>query len=166
MAYRIISGLNCTQYRTSRYIPLSLDCCYVRYFYVLQFVSIMFWGIYAIDREVIYPAVLDNTIPFHLNHLWHTTIILCVFAELVIVFHRYPSNMVAALITLAYSCGYIVWIVWVFTVSRTWPYPFFDIIPLPMLPVFFLVSFLIGLGMYFLGKGLCYLRWKGDCPVF
>lgn len=36
----------------------------------LQFVAIAFWGIYAVDRELIYPARLDEHIPAILNHFW------------------------------------------------------------------------------------------------
>ena len=35
-----------------------------------QFVLIAFWGVYAIDREYIYPAKLDEFIPQLLNHFW------------------------------------------------------------------------------------------------
>ena len=35
-----------------------------------QFVCITFWGIYAIDREYIYPAEVDEFIPQLLNHFW------------------------------------------------------------------------------------------------
>ena len=131
------------------------------YLLSLQFVAVMFWGIYAIDRELIYPAYLDNTIPFVLNHCWHTLIVVCVLIELVVVFHQLPSNWTAALVTFGYSFAYMIWIVWVFTMSREWPYPFFKDIPLPVLPLFFITCSLIGLGFYYLGKGFCYLRWRG-----
>ncbi len=127
----------------------------------VQFVAVMFWSIYAIDRELIYPLALDKTIPFELNHLWHTTIVVCVLIELVVVFHRFPSNWTAIIITFIYSFGYMIWIVWIFTMSRKWPYPFFNLIPPPVIPLFFLVCSLIGVLFYFLGKGLCYLRWPG-----
>lgn len=122
----------------------------------------MFWGIYAIDRELIYSQELDKTIPFVLNHFWHTVPLLCVFAELLIVFHPYPSNMGATLVVVSFSFLYIFWTIWVYTSVKIWPYPFFDIIPPLMLPGFFLVCFLIQLTIYHVGKGFCYLRWKGD----
>ena len=34
-----------------------------------QLVSVSFWGIYAIDRELIYPEVLDAIIPSVVNHI-------------------------------------------------------------------------------------------------
>lgn len=34
-----------------------------------QFVVLTFWGIYAIDRELVYPKALDKVIPSWLNHI-------------------------------------------------------------------------------------------------
>ena len=36
----------------------------------LQFVAVAFWGIYAIDREMIYPFRLEEYNPAILNHFW------------------------------------------------------------------------------------------------
>ena len=36
----------------------------------LQFVFLTFWGIFAIDRELVYPANMDLYIPVALNHYW------------------------------------------------------------------------------------------------
>lgn len=35
----------------------------------LQFVCLVFWMIYAVDRELVYPKVLDKFIPVWLNHV-------------------------------------------------------------------------------------------------
>ena len=39
----------------------------------LQFVFLTFWGIFAIDRELVYPANMDLYIPVALNHYWVRT---------------------------------------------------------------------------------------------
>ena len=36
----------------------------------LQFVFLTFWGIFAIDRELVYPSNMDLYIPVALNHYW------------------------------------------------------------------------------------------------
>ena len=123
--------------------------------------TIAFWGISAADREMIHPAEIDKYIPASLNHCHHTFPVLLVLLESLIVFHRYPNNTVASFLNFLTSTLYIVWIVWVFTKAGIWPYPFFKLIPLPGLPVFFTVNFFIFLMFYFLGKAVCYLRWKG-----
>ena len=121
----------------------------------------MFWGIYSIDREMIHPASLDAYIPVGLNHCTHTLPALFTLLEAVIVFHRYPSTMWCTFIAFVVSTLYIVWIVRIYTVTKTWPYGFLNIIPLPALPLFFLANFFIALAFQFVGKLFCYLRWKG-----
>jgi hypothetical protein len=40
------------------------------------FVGIAFWGLYAFNRELVYPAVLDKIVPVWLNHAMHTTYVI------------------------------------------------------------------------------------------
>lgn len=128
-----------------------------------QFVVVLFWGIYFVDRELVYPLVLDQYIPVSLNHCWHTFPIVFSFLEALVVFHRYPSSMWGMVVVCGFSSLYIVWIAWVYTAAKIWPYPFFKIIPLPALPVFFLTNFLIAVLFQQFGRLCCYLRWKGKC---
>lgn len=37
-------------------------------FFLFQFVFTSFWSIYAYDRELVFPKVLDDIIPTWLNH--------------------------------------------------------------------------------------------------
>ena len=39
-----------------------------------QFVGIVFWTLYNIDREIIFPVVLDKIYPNYINHMLHTTV--------------------------------------------------------------------------------------------
>jgi len=62
-------------------IGISLDICIGAFFYgkmscVLQFVVLTFWGIYAVDRELVFPKALDGIIPSWLNHVMVGEIIL------------------------------------------------------------------------------------------
>ena len=127
-----------------------------------QSVCVLFWSIYAMDREFIYPAELDKTIPFILNHFWHTGIIITSLIEVVVVFHRYPSNFKAFLMQFAIATAYIMWMVYLFNVTGRWPYPFIKLIPLPLFPVFCLSCLLVDVVFYFIGKFLCQLRWRGE----
>ncbi|ETE60927.1 Androgen-induced 1 protein, partial [Ophiophagus hannah] len=56
------------------------------------FVAVAFWGLYAIDRELVYPKELDDINPDWLNHTMHTTILPLLFIELVICSHKYPPR--------------------------------------------------------------------------
>jgi len=102
---------------------------------------------------------LDEFIPQILNHYWHTFITVAVLIELLVVFHRYPSTGVAATVSFLYSTAYIIWMVWVFTNTKLWPYPFLNKMPPPLISLFFAGCFFVGLGMYLLGKRIAYLWW-------
>jgi len=36
----------------------------------LKIVFLMFWGLYALDRELVHPSSLDDVIPSWANHMW------------------------------------------------------------------------------------------------
>ena len=129
--------------------------------FIPQSVCVLFWSIYAVDREYIYPKSLDKTIPFILNHYWHTGIAVTSLIEAVVVFHRYPSNFKAFFMQFLIATVYIVWIVWIFTTVGRWPYPFMKAIPLPLFPVFCLTCLLLDYAFYFVGWLICYIRWRG-----
>lgn len=130
--------------------------------FIPQSVCALFWSIYAMDREHIYPERLDKTIPFILNHYWHTGIVLTAIIEAMVVFHRYPSNFKAFVIMSLTATLYIVWMTWVFTATGKWPYPFLEKIPLPLFPVFCLFCLVVDVVFYFIGKLLCHIRWRGN----
>ena len=35
----------------------------------VQFVVVTFWGLYAVDRELVFPKHLDKIVPMWLNHV-------------------------------------------------------------------------------------------------
>jgi hypothetical protein len=124
------------------------------------FVVIAFWGIYAIDRELVYPVALDEFVPPFLNHCWHTFIGVGVFLEVLLVFHRYPPTSKAVTTVFTYSTAYIIWLVVILTVDNFWVYPFLRVMPPPVISVFFAASFFLAVGLYFFGKILGNWRWR------
>lgn len=144
-------------------LPASCSMIYVHYLlFASQSVFVLFWSIYAVNREYIYPERLDKTIPFVLNHYWHTGIAITSIIEAVVVFHRYPSNFKAILMQSLMATLYVVWITLVFSVTGKWPYPFMRAIPLPLFPVFCLACLSVDVIFYFVGKFLCHFRWRGN----
>lgn len=55
------------------------------------FVCGMFWGVYTINREWVFPAALDDILPEWLNHSLHTVILIPVIMEILITNHLLPS---------------------------------------------------------------------------
>lgn len=138
---------------------------YLYKFHSTQFVFVLFWSIYAYDRELIHPERLDKLIPVELNLHHHAGIIVTSIIEIVVVFHRYPSNFRAFMMQFLITTLYLFWTVWVFSVTGKWSYPFLAKLPLPIFPIFCAVNLLIFVVLYYVGKLLCYFRWRGKGMV-
>nr|XP_040139340.1 androgen-induced gene 1 protein isoform X2 [Ictidomys tridecemlineatus] len=74
------------------------------------FVVSVFWTIYACDREMIYPKLLDNFIPGWLNHGMHTTVLPFILIEMRTSHHQYPSRSSGLTAICTFSVGYILWL--------------------------------------------------------
>ena len=135
-------------------------------FPVAVFICGTFWTLLMIDKSLLIPPGLDvaavPSLPL-LNHLWHSTIVLCAMVEMLLVFHRYPSNGVAATFIFVYSGGYIAWVIWIVIVSDFWVYPFLKMMPPVLTSIFFAASIFLLLGIYFVGKVIACLRWGDRC---
>ena len=59
-----------------------------------MFVGIVFWGLWAVDRELIFPKVLDQYFPAILNHCMHTTVFPLLLGQILLVKHNFPSRYV------------------------------------------------------------------------
>ncbi|XP_024905073.1 androgen-induced gene 1 protein isoform X2 [Pteropus alecto] len=71
------------------------------------FVVAVFWIIYAYDREMIYPKLLDNFIPGWLNHGMHTMVLPFILIEMRTSHHAYPSRSSGLAATCIFSVAYI-----------------------------------------------------------
>ena len=123
------------------------------------FVVISFWGIYAYDRQLVYPEAFDKVVPQWLNHFWHTTVGIFVLFETLLVFHRYPRSGLAASIVFIYDVAYIAWIGWIYGQTNFWVYPIFAVLPPPFLLLFFASSMFFTFGLFLAGKRVSSLRW-------
>ncbi|KAF7265728.1 hypothetical protein GWI33_020811 [Rhynchophorus ferrugineus] len=61
-------------------------------FPLAMFVGVTFWGLYFIDRELIFPRSIDPYFPWWLNHLMHTNIMFFIILELFTSYRKYPSR--------------------------------------------------------------------------
>ena len=57
------------------------------------FVTVAFWSIYLVDRELIFPEELDEYFPPITNHMMHTTPLVSQIIELLLVFHVQPKRL-------------------------------------------------------------------------
>ena len=123
------------------------------------FVTISFWGIYALDRRLIYPEIFDKLVPWYVNHFWHTTILLWVLCEVYLHHHHFPSTAWAAASVFIYGSAYNVWVVYLYITTGWWCYPFMKFLPPYVMALFFAGCMFMCLGLYLLGKSVAKVRW-------
>lgn len=75
----------------------------------IQFVSLSFWGIWAVDRELIFPKALDSFFPSWLNHVLHTAVLVFAVIEMVLVPKTFPSRKSALVGLISVMLGYLLW---------------------------------------------------------
>merc|ERR1712059_39683 len=115
-----------------------------------MFVGLVFWALYAVDRELIFSARFDKYFPWWMNHLMHTTVLPLQLLELVTTHHVYPSRSKGGLITAAITLAYLIWINVVFYMGGFWVYPVFKVLSEGQRVVFMI--FLAGMsGLLYLG---------------
>ncbi|XP_013135949.1 PREDICTED: androgen-dependent TFPI-regulating protein-like isoform X2 [Papilio polytes] len=75
------------------------------------FVSSMFWCVYAVDRELVFPRVYDDVVPWWFNHCVHTNISVVVLIETLLQPRRRPRNfkneiLAVTIVDVAYAIVY------------------------------------------------------------
>nr|XP_010982007.2 androgen-induced gene 1 protein isoform X2 [Camelus dromedarius] len=123
------------------------------------FVVAVFWIIYAYDREMIYPKLLDNFIPGWLNHGMHTTVLPFILIEMRTSHHAYPSRSSGLAAICTFSVGYILWVCWVHHVTGMWVYPFLEHIGPGARIIFFGSTTILMNFLYLLGEVLNSYIW-------
>lgn len=123
------------------------------------FIVLTFWGIYAYDRQLVYPANFDKVVPTWLNHFWHTTIGVFVLFEVMLVYHRFPKSGLAACISLVFNATYIAWVGLIYGQTKFWVYPIMAVLPIPILLLFFTACLFFSFSLFFFGRHVSILRW-------
>ncbi|XP_033727427.1 androgen-induced gene 1 protein-like [Pecten maximus] len=128
-------------------------------FPVGMFVVCTFWGIYFVDRELVYPKKLDKFIPSWLNHVMHTTILPFLLVDMYIVYHHFPTRMRGLKILMSFACSYLVWILWVAYHANIWVYPVLQIMAPHERVIFIAVLIALFVSIYLVGEGLNKFLW-------
>ncbi|CEF70074.1 FAR-17a/AIG1-like protein family-containing protein [Strongyloides ratti] len=91
--------------------------------------SLMFWGLYIINPELVMPSWAYQQIPGWINHVTHTYPFITVILEIILTKHEIPSSMKkATLLTLTAFTGYILILVHFYLTYNVWLYPIFHYI--------------------------------------
>lgn len=114
-----------------------------------MFVGIIFWSIWAVDRELIFPKIMDEYFPAILNHCMHTTVIPLQLGQLCLVKHNFPSRSKGFTITGILCLGYMIWINYIYYMAGFWVYPVIKVLSAGQRICFFAFCGFVG-GLLFL----------------
>ena len=92
------------------------------------FVTVMYWAIYTVDRELISPACLDCYFPSWLDHLYHSTSLPLQVLEALVVRHAYPSRRLGGALTAMIFLSYVLWLNTIQLLGSFWVYPFLEVL--------------------------------------
>ncbi|XP_063358959.1 androgen-induced gene 1 protein-like [Cydia amplana] len=152
-------GTNVDHPKQSSILRSIKDKLFILAFPVALYVTSAFWGIYAIDKDLIFPDKIANAIPSWVNHTMHTLILLFILLELVITYRRYPSRFVGFSIVVCFNLTYTFWFHCIWYQTGVWVYPILDVLNWPARVGFVLSSITVAIGFYLLGEKLNRLVW-------
>ncbi|KAF5291435.1 hypothetical protein FQR65_LT01746 [Abscondita terminalis] len=131
-------------------------------FPISMFVGITFWGIYIVDRELVFPKALDAFFPTWLNHVMHTNIMIFILLQMYLSYHDYPSRKTCASILFVFLICYLIWLHIIRSYSGVWVYPILEVLNFPMRLFFFVILLGLSAGLYLVGEKLNKLFWRGE----
>ncbi|XP_064651942.1 androgen-dependent TFPI-regulating protein-like isoform X2 [Lineus longissimus] len=124
------------------------------------FVVVTFWGIFAVNRDLVYPKRLDEFIPVWMNHLMHTTVLPILLVENYLVHHEFPQRKNGAIGTMGLASIYVAWIHLIAYISGHWVYPILAILGWMQRTCFIAALLALFAGFYILGEKVHEYTWK------
>ncbi|XP_077990696.1 androgen-induced gene 1 protein-like isoform X2 [Glandiceps talaboti] len=122
-------------------------------------VVIMFWGIYAVDRELVFPEWLDKIFPAWLNHIMHTTVLPFLLLEMFFTRHKYPSMKSGITGTLTVGFTYLFWILFLGFYLEIWVYGFLKVLTGAYFVLFFAFNAVFLIILYITGEKINKAFW-------
>ena len=120
----------------------------------------MFWVLFHLDRELVFPARFDEFFPNYINHLMHTTVIPAQLLELILLYHVYPSKKNGMATTIFFCLIYLSWTLVIAHFGGIWVYPIFQVLdPVPRF-FFMLACSMFGALLYIFGEVLNNIVWS------
>ncbi|XP_062256461.1 androgen-dependent TFPI-regulating protein [Platichthys flesus] len=129
-------------------------------FPVGMFVVLLFWTIFAYDRELVYPATIDTFFPPWINHAMHTFVLPVLLGEVILQPHIYPQRKHALAALGGVGLAYLSWIIWVYLSVGIWVYPLLGHFSTSGLVGFFFFNMSVVTLLYLLGDKLNSYVWS------
>lgn len=152
-----VFGTNAASPKKKPTIRLIKDVLFSVAFPIAMYVSGAFWGIYAVDKDLIFPEHIAKLYPVWVNHVLHTTVAIFMFIELLTTNRNYPSRKVGLSVMSVFIGAYISWYLTVYFKTGTWAYPLFDELNWPLRIMFLLFSYLLVIAIYIFAEKLNYV---------
>lgn len=111
-------------------------------------VTITFWSFWLVDRELIFPRVMDQVLPAWVNHSLHTTTSVLVLMEMYLSFHKYPAFKPALLGITVYLAVYTLCLIGTYLQSGFWLYPVFKMLSWTLRIIFCLGVYVLAVAIY------------------
>ncbi|XP_052845961.1 androgen-induced gene 1 protein-like [Drosophila gunungcola] len=121
--------------------------------------SLTFWSLYAIDRNAIYPGLLDSIYPGWLNHVLHSYIAVYALIEFVSTRHRYPDRSRGFVGLAAFMAGYLVWNYYFWFRTAIWVYPFLGGTDWYIQVLYFALIIVVAFVYYLVGEHVNRVLW-------
>jgi hypothetical protein len=124
-------------------------------------VVVFFWGIFAVDRDLIYPKKIEEIVPHYQNHLIHTLPLISGILDTFVTRHKYtPSWFKGAIPTMLLALAYAVWIFVIAHYGGFWVYPVLKALSTVWRGVFIAAGLLFAAIVYKGGNVLNSLYWQ------
>ncbi|XP_068150643.1 androgen-induced gene 1 protein isoform X2 [Drosophila tropicalis] len=128
-------------------------------------VGVTFWTLYAIDRELVFPKILDPVFPSWLNHVLHTNIVVFIVLELFTSYRAYPKRSTGLTGLAIFMGSYLIWIHIVKHYSGVWVYPVLEVLQLPQRILFFAAVLGFTFSLYVLGEFINNIVWAKEVKL-
>lgn len=112
-------------------------------------VFILFWGLFAYDRELVMPKRLDAEIDPLFNHIVHTFIIFWALMEPLVTEITIPKKRQGLLAIAFFGVSYTVWSYIIFLNIGKWVYPILNILSDVQRVLFILVAYFLIVCLFF-----------------
>ncbi|XP_042874494.1 androgen-dependent TFPI-regulating protein-like [Penaeus japonicus] len=128
-------------------------------FFLGSMVSIVFWLLFNLDRNLIFPELFDSWFPSWLNHAIHTMPVIGVLIELVLLPHSFPSRFVGFSMVAGVCFLYLIWVSYIAYLTGFWVYPILESLPMAGRAIFIGACSLLCSFMYVVGEWLNNKYW-------
>lgn len=112
------------------------------------YIAIVFWTIYTLYKELIFPDNIEEIFPLWVNHVMHTLIVPFVIIELIITPKTYHSRFLGIAIGFFIGVAYLALLTVAFIMAGSMVYPFIHAMNWKLMFGFVLISYLGVLVLY------------------